>query len=82
MKTISLTELRRNPLAALRAVRKGHGIRVTRRDAVIEEIQPAAAFIPVHHAQSPKPSALPLPRTLKRGEAGVVELLRRDRDER
>lgn len=82
MKTISLTELRRNPLAALRAVRKGHGIRVTRRDAVVEEIQPSASYAPVRSAQSLKPSALPMPRTLKRGEVGVVELLRRDRDER
>ncbi len=50
MKTISLTELRRNPLAALRAVRKGHGIRVTRRDAVIEEIEPFMSFTPSRSA--------------------------------
>lgn len=50
MKTISLTELRRNPLAALRAVRKGHGIRVTRRDAVIEEIEPFMSSTPSRSA--------------------------------
>lgn len=82
MKTISLTELRRNPLAALRAVRKGHGIRVTRRDVVIEEIAPITSYTPVHSTQSLKLSALPMPRILRRCEAGVVELLRRDRDER
>ena len=84
MKTFSLTELRRDPLPALRAVSKGHDVRVTRRAAVIAEIKPLngsrlnprydPAFLKLHEP--------PRPRRLKRGEAGVVELLRQDRDER
>ena len=84
MKTFSLTELRRDPLPALRAVGKGHDVRVTRRAAVIAEIKPLngsrpnpmydPAFLKLHEP--------PRPRRLKRGEAGVVELLRQDRDER
>ena len=84
MKTISLTELRRDPVAAIKAVRKGRGVRVMRRAEVVVEIEPAYGLRdnPLFDANYLKLHSLPLPRPLKRGELGVVALLKRDRDER
>ncbi len=84
MKTYSLTQLRRDPLAALSAVRKGHGVRVTRRDAVIAEFAPAdeMRLNPLHNPAALKRNLPPMPRALRRGELGVVALLKQDRDQR
>ena len=84
MKTISLTQLRRDPVAAIKAVRNGHGVRVTRRAKVIVEVNPADGMRdnPLFDANYLKLHSPPLPRSLKRGELGVVALLKQDRDER
>ena len=84
MKTFSLTDLRRDPLPALRAVGKGHGVRITRRATVIAEIKPPGGprANPLYDPAYLRLHEPPRPRPLKRGEAGVVELLRQDRDER
>ena len=84
MKTISLTQLRRDPVAAIKAVRNGRGVRVTRRSKVIVEVNPADGMRdnPLFDANYLKLHSPPLPRPLKRGELGVVALLKQDRDER
>lgn len=84
MKTYTLTELRRDPLAALKALRKGHVVRITRRTRVVEEIQSAGGLHlnPRFDSEALKRNPLPMPRPLKRGELGVVALLKQDRDER
>lgn len=84
MKTFSLTELRRNPVSAIAAVRKGRGIRITRRAQIIAEVEPANAMRanPLYDLAYLKSHVPPRPRPLKRGEAGVVKQLRQDRDKR
>ena len=84
MKTYTLTELRRNPLAALKALRKGHGVRITRRTRVVEEIQASSGLRlnPRFDPEALKRNPLPMPRPLKPGDLGVVALLKQDRDER
>ena len=84
METLSLSQLRRDPVAALKAVCNGRGVRVIRRTEVIVEFE-AASTSSVNPRSDPadlKRHAPPLPRTLKRGEKGVVGQLARDREER
>ena len=84
MKTLSLSQLRRDPVAALKAVRSGRGVRVTRRTEVIAEFEAASSALPNPQSDQAylKRHAPPLPRTLKRGEKGVVSQLARDREQR
>ena len=84
MKTLSLSELRRDPISALKAVRNGRAIRVTRRAKVIAEFEAVSSLVPNPLADTAyiKRHAPPMPRALKPGERGVVSLLAQDRDER
>ena len=84
MKTLSLSELRRDPVASLKAVRKGHGVRVMRRAEVIAEIEPAAGpkTNPAFDANYLKRHSPPLPRAIKRSGKGVASVLAADRERR
>ena len=84
MKTLSLSELRRDPVAALKAVYSGRAMRVTRRAEVIAEFAAGSTMVrnPLADPAYLKRHAPPRPRTLKPGEKGVASLLAQDRDER
>ena len=84
METLSLSQLRRDPVAALMAARNGRGVRIIRRAKVIAEFD-GASTSSVNSQSDPaylKRHAPPLPRTIKCGEKGVVSQLARDREQR
>lgn len=84
MKTLTLSQLRRAPVAALKAVRSGRAVRVTKRTEVVAEFAATTPTTsnPLADAAYLKQHAPPLPRSLKRGEKGVVSQLARDREQR
>ena len=84
MKTLSLSELHRDPVASLKAVRKGHGVRVMRRAQVIAEIEPVAGTKtnPAFDANYLKRHRPAMPRAIKRGGKGAASVLAADCERR
>lgn len=84
MKTLTLSQLRRDPIAALKAIRNGRAVRVTKRAEVIAEFAATSSATPNPQADTAylRRHAPPVPRPLKRGEKGVVSQLARDREQR